>query len=99
MQRISSLSIPARGRVFPLTVNCRLIFSIWFESYRAQAARRGDPQINQSSPAIHPGEILRAEFMEPFHLSPNRLALNLQVPVTRIAEIGKFSATIPRRTW
>jgi len=36
---------------------------------------------------IHPGEILRAEFMEPLHLSRNRLALDLRVPVTRIAEI------------
>jgi plasmid maintenance system antidote protein VapI len=25
-------------------------------------------------PPIHPGEILRAEFMEPFNLSMNRLA-------------------------
>ena len=38
-------------------------------------------------PPIHPGEILRAEFMEPFQLSMNRLALDLRVPVTRIAEI------------
>src|SRR5271169_3275909 len=38
-------------------------------------------------PPIHPGEILRADFMEPFRLSMNRLALDLHVPVTRIAEI------------
>ena len=38
-------------------------------------------------PPIHPGEILRADFMEPFGLSMNRLALDLRVPVTRIAEI------------
>jgi addiction module HigA family antidote len=37
--------------------------------------------------AIHPGEILRAEFLEPLQLSMNRLALDLRVPVTRIAEI------------
>ena len=36
---------------------------------------------------IHPGEILRAEFMEPLKLSMNRLALDLHVPVTRVAEI------------
>ena len=36
---------------------------------------------------IHPGEILRTEFMEPLKLSMNRLALDLRVPVTRIAEI------------
>jgi len=38
-------------------------------------------------PSIHPGEILRADFMEPLGLSMNRLALDLRVPVTRIAEI------------
>lgn len=38
-------------------------------------------------PPIHPGEILRAEFMEPLRLSMNRLALELRVPVTRISEI------------
>ena len=38
-------------------------------------------------PPIHPGEILRADFMEPLSLSMNRLALDLRVPVIRIAEI------------
>jgi len=36
---------------------------------------------------VHPGEILREEFMNPTGLSMNRLALELRVPVTRIAEI------------
>ena len=36
---------------------------------------------------IHPGEILRADFLQPLQLSMNRLALDLHVPVTRIAEI------------
>lgn len=36
---------------------------------------------------IHPGEILREDFMAQFGLSMNRLALDLRVPVTRIAEI------------
>ena len=36
---------------------------------------------------VHPGEILREEFMEPLNLSMNKLALDLRVPVTRIAEI------------
>jgi addiction module HigA family antidote len=38
-------------------------------------------------PPIHPGEILREDFMMPMGLSMNRLALDLRVPVTRIAEI------------
>jgi antitoxin HigA-1 len=36
---------------------------------------------------IHPGEQLREEFMKPYGLSKNRLAMDLHVPVTRIAEI------------
>jgi len=38
-------------------------------------------------PPIHPGEILREDFMVPLGLSMNKLALDLHVPVTRIAEI------------
>lgn len=38
-------------------------------------------------PPVHPGEILREDFMSPLKLSMNRLALDLRVPVTRIAEI------------
>jgi len=36
---------------------------------------------------IHPGEMLREEFMKPLGLSANRLALDLHVPATRIGEI------------
>ncbi len=36
---------------------------------------------------IHPGEILREEFMAPFGLSMNKMAMDLRVPVTRIADI------------
>src|SRR6266404_6624795 len=38
-------------------------------------------------PAIHPGEILREDFMLPLGLTMNKLALDIRVPVTRIAEI------------
>src|SRR5216683_8363634 len=36
---------------------------------------------------VHPGEILREEFMTPLGLSMNRMAMDLRVPVTRIADI------------
>ncbi len=36
---------------------------------------------------IHPGEILREDFLVPLGLSANALALALRVPVTRISEI------------
>lgn len=38
-------------------------------------------------PPLHPGEMLREDFMKPLGLSSNALALALQVPVTRISEI------------
>ncbi len=34
---------------------------------------------------VHPGEILREEFMAPLGLSMNQLAMALRVPVTRIS--------------
>lgn len=36
---------------------------------------------------VHPGEMLREEFLIPLGLSANRLAIELRVPVTRITEI------------
>jgi addiction module HigA family antidote len=36
---------------------------------------------------LHPGEMLREEFMKPLGLSSNALAMELRVPVTRISEI------------
>jgi addiction module HigA family antidote len=38
-------------------------------------------------PPVHPGEILREEFMAPLGLSMNKIAMALRVPVTRIADI------------
>lgn len=38
-------------------------------------------------PPIHPGEILREDYMKPLSLTMNKLALALRVPATRIAEI------------
>ena len=36
---------------------------------------------------IHPGEILREEFLVPFELSANRLAQAIEVPANRITEL------------
>lgn len=46
-------------------------------------------------PAIHPGEILREEFLEPMGISQYRLAKDISVPPRRINEIvhGKRSIT------
>ena len=36
---------------------------------------------------IHPGEILREEFLKPMHLTANELARHLHVPAPRINDI------------
>jgi len=36
---------------------------------------------------IHPGEILRDEYVRPLGLSASRLAIELRVPVTRVSKI------------
>lgn len=38
-------------------------------------------------PPVHPGEVLREEFLAPLELSVNRVARDLRVPVTRVSEI------------
>ena len=44
--------------------------------------------VNRMRP-VHPGEILREEFLQPLDLSVNALANALGVPATRIHEIVK----------
>ena len=43
----------------------------------------------------HPGEMLREEFLVPFGISQNALAMKIRVPATRIGDIihGKRSIT------
>jgi len=38
-------------------------------------------------PPIHPGEILREEYLEPLGMSANRLAAALGIPTNRVTEI------------
>jgi antitoxin HigA-1 len=44
---------------------------------------------------IHPGEILKAEFLEPFGVSMYRLAVDIDVPPIRVSQIvnGKRAIT------
>ena len=44
--------------------------------------------------SVHPGEILREEFMEPLKLNPHRLALALRVPAPGVYEIVKEERAI-----
>ena len=49
----------------------------------------------QKQAPLHPGEILKLEFLEPMGLSQNKLAMSLRVPARRINEIvlGKRGIT------
>jgi antitoxin HigA-1 len=47
----------------------------------------GRKNMSKALKPVHPGEILREEFLKPLGLSMNALALDLHVPVTRIAEV------------
>ncbi len=49
-------------------------------------------------PPVHPGEILREDFMKPVGLTVNKLALELHVPATRIGEIVHERRRIPAET-
>jgi addiction module HigA family antidote len=44
-------------------------------------------KVKSHMPPMHPGEILREEFMAPLGLSANAVAIALRVPATRILEI------------
>ena len=52
----------------------------------------------QNLPPIHPGEILREEFMKPLELSQNALARALRVPPRRINEIVQEKRAITADT-
>jgi addiction module HigA family antidote len=49
-------------------------------------------------PLVTPGEILQEEFLEPFGLSANALALELHVPANRIQDIVRGRRTITADT-
>ena len=48
--------------------------------------------------AVHPGEVLREDFLMPLGLSVNALALALGVPATRIHEIVKERRSVTADT-
>jgi antitoxin HigA-1 len=49
-------------------------------------------------PPVHPGETLREDFLKPLDLTPNRLAIELQVPATRINDIARGKRAISADT-
>ena len=53
--------------------------------------------VNRMRP-VHPGEILREDFLVPLEMSANALSLALAVPATRIHEIVKERRSITADT-
>ena len=53
------------------------------------------PRQRRKQPAIHPGEILREEFLNPLGLSQSRLARDTHIPPRRVSQIvrGRRSVT------
>lgn len=51
-----------------------------------------------TGPLIHPGEILREEFMDPLGLTPYRVALLCGIPRTRIERVVKEQTPITADT-
>jgi antitoxin HigA-1 len=47
---------------------------------------------------IHPGEILREEFLLPMHITPNKLAKSIDVPASRIDQIIKERRSVSADT-
>lgn len=57
-----------------------------------------DTDTGDSIPEIHPGEILRSEFLEPLGMSVNALALALRVPAPRINDVVRGKRAISADT-
>jgi addiction module HigA family antidote len=53
---------------------------------------------NNKLKSVHPGEVLREEFVKPLGLRMNRMAHDLRVPLTPIADITHERRGITART-
>ena len=63
------------------------IATMWKSSTITSSGERAMSKSEALQAPVHPGEILREDFMKPLNLTVNRLALELHVPATRIGEI------------
>ncbi|WP_144138414.1 HigA family addiction module antitoxin [Paraburkholderia sp. BCC1884] len=57
-----------------------------------------DIDTGERIPQIHPGEILRSEFLDPLGMSVNALALALRVPAPRINDVVRGKRAISADT-
>jgi addiction module HigA family antidote len=58
----------------------------------------GEADVAKKLPPIHPGEILREEFLLPMQLTPNALAQACGVPRTRIERLAREETPVTADT-
>lgn len=66
------------------------VFDVQITDYRREADMKADisiPAPRNGMRPIHPGEVLREEFLKPLGMSANALARALRVPASRINDI------------
>ena len=80
-----------RAGQYSIRINDRFrIFFLWNDGNEFEVeilVSHSERTVAKRLKPVHPGEILREEFMKPLGLSMNKLAMDLRVPVTRIGEI------------
>lgn len=54
--------------------------------------------INEKLPNIHPGEVLKEEFLTPLNITAYRLAKDTNIPQTRVSEIVHGNRSITADT-
>jgi len=55
-------------------------------------------KVQKTMPPVHPGEVLRKDFLGPLGLSVNRMSMDLHVPVTRMNDIARGRRSITADT-
>lgn len=79
-----------------------LVPKTWRSSTITQTGRMWPPnrslQMAKKLPPVHPGEILREEFLAPLKLTPYAVAAALNVPRTRIERIAREETPVTADT-
>ncbi len=63
------------------------MLTTWRWSTTTDSFHMGEIEMTKNQPPIHPGEILKEDFMEPLGLSANKLAQTLSVPANRVSDV------------
>ena len=84
---IREIAARAAAEVFILGVTCFFCFTIGRERLGGESLMRKKYFTDTKLKPVHPGEHLREDFLKPLGLTAHRLAMDLRVPATRIADI------------